>query len=206
MRRQLTSYFMIILVQIIGLSGVYGLEAAVEQQIDHDLNSPAFQKRMTTAAFEILEHWLTVNDGAVYYPSDLDELKSPLFVTWEKDGQLAGCIGTFDQNEKLGINIAKMAVAAATQDDRFKPLTKEDIPRLKVEINLLSNFEKIQDPMDWEVGKHGITIHFNEVKNDGRDMGATYLPHVASGAGWNQLQTLDSLVQKAGHHGNYVDV
>ena len=60
--------------------------------------------------------------------------------------------------------------------------------------------------MDWEVGKHGLTIHFNEVQNDGKDMGATYLPHVASGAGWNQLQTLDHLVEKAGHKGKYVDI
>ena len=181
MKRQLTSCFLIVLVQIIGISGVYGIQAEVTPQLDHDFHSPAFQKRMTIAAFDILEHLLTVNDGTVSYPSDFDELKSPLFVTLMKDGQLAGCIGNFDQNAKLGANIANMAISAATKDSRFKPLTKEDIPKLKVEINLLNNFEKIQDPMDFIVGKHGITIHFNEVKGDGKDMGATYLPEVASG-------------------------
>ena len=101
--------------------------------------------------------------------------------------------------------MAKNAVAAGTKDSRFKPLTKEDLPKLKVEINLLSDFEKIQNPMDWVVGKHGITIHFSETKG-GKDMGATFLPIVATQAGWNQLQTLDHLVEKAGHKGKYVDI
>ena len=102
--------------------------------------------------------------------------------------------------------MAKNAVAAGTKDSRFKPLTKEDLPKLKVEINLLSDFEKIQDPMDWIVGKHGITIHFSKVKG-GEDMGATYLPEVAKNLNWNQLQTLDSLVEKAGiKGGKYVDI
>ena len=157
---------------------------------------------MTTAAFEILEHVLIVDDGSAIYPSDFDELYSPLFVTWDKDGQQAGCVGTFDQNEKLGVNIARMAVSAAN-DHRYPPLTIEDIPRLKVKISLLSDFENIEDPMDWIVGTHGMRLHFNE---DGNEMGATYLPNVISDAGWNKLETLDSLVQKAGHSGNYVDI
>ena len=135
MRKQLTYYFLVILIQIIGISS-----ATIEQQLDHDFRSAAFQKRMTTAAFDILEHVLIVDDGSAMYPSDFDELRSALFVTWDKDGQQAGCVGTFDQNEKLGVNIARMAVAAAN-DDRYPRLTLEDMPRLKVKISLLSDFE-----------------------------------------------------------------
>ena len=32
---------------------------------------------------------------------------------------------------------------------------------LRVEISLLSQFEKLEDPLDWEVGKHGIEVEFN---------------------------------------------
>ena len=31
---------------------------------------------------------------------------------------------------------------------------------LRCEISLLSDFEEITDPLDWEVGKHGIEIEF----------------------------------------------
>ena len=37
-------------------------------------------------------------------------------------------------------------------------------------------------------------------------LNATFLPIVMEQAGWNQLQTLDHLVEKAGHKGKYVDI
>ena len=39
-------------------------------------------------------------------------------------------------------------------------MTLEEVPHLRCEISILSNFENIQEPLDWEVGKHGIEIEF----------------------------------------------
>jgi AMMECR1 domain-containing protein len=68
---------------------------------------------------------------------------------------------------------------------------------------LLSDFEKIEDPLDWEVGKHGIEIEF---KKDTRTYRGTFLPSVAADQGWDQVTTLQFLCRKAGYHGSFDSV
>jgi AMME syndrome candidate gene 1 protein len=53
-----------------------------------------------------------------------------------------------------------------------------------VEISLLNTFEKITDPLDWEVGKHGIEIEFKNPKS-GKTHRGTFLPNVAPEQEWN---------------------
>ena len=73
---------------------------------------------------------------------------------------------------------------------------------LSCEISLLSTFEPIQDPLDWEVGKHGIEVEFNgpEGSNDqDRTYRGTFLPNVAPEQGWDVKTTLEALCRKAGY-------
>jgi len=58
--------------------------------------------------------------------------------------------------------------------------------------------------LDWEVGKHGIEIEFTG--EGGRIHRGTYLPHVASEQDWNQRETIDSLLKKAGYKLSYESV
>ncbi len=69
---------------------------------------------------------------------------------------------------------------------------------MNVGVSLLTNFEHVSNPLDWEVGKHGIEIDF-EHKN--RKYGATFLPEVAEEQGWDQNETLIYLIDKAGYSG-----
>ncbi len=117
-----------------------------------------FQKKLCCYAFANLEHFLE-NRKQLDYPPEFDELNYPLFVTYNKDGNLRGCIGTFAEN-KLGKTLQSYSLIAALQDHRFAPIDKEELPKLSCEISLLSNFEPIDDPLGWEVGKHGIEIEF----------------------------------------------
>jgi len=98
-----------------------------------------------------------------------------LFVTWLKNGDLRGCIGTFAEDVELGDTLARYSLIAAVQDTRFEPIDESEFPSLRCEISLLSSFEKIDDPLDWEVGKHGIEIEFK----DGKTYRGTFLPNVA---------------------------
>jgi AMMECR1 domain-containing protein len=66
---------------------------------------------------------------------------------------------------------------SAFRDDRFEPISKTEVPHLSVGVSLLVNFTKIDDPLEWEVGKHGIEIDFTI---NGREYGSTFLPEVAS--------------------------
>ena len=93
-------------------------------------------------------------------PEDFDQVQSPLFVTWLKDGDLRGCIGTFAEDGKLGETLSRYSLISAVQDTRFNPISQAEMPQLSAEISLLSNFEVIQDPLDWQIGTHGIEIEF----------------------------------------------
>lgn len=54
--------------------------------------------------------------------------------------------------------------------------------------------------MDWVLGVHGIRIEFLTERGSKRT--ATYLPQVATEQGWNQTETIDSLLRKGGYRGN----
>lgn len=60
------------------------------------------------------------------------------FVTLTKDGKLRGCIGSLSAHRPLGEDVAENARRAAFHDPRFPALAREEWPRCKVEVSLLS--------------------------------------------------------------------
>lgn len=84
--------------------------------------------------------------------------KRGAFVTLKVDDHLRGCIGYPLPYKSLYETIIEMAIAAATQDYRFSPVTPEELPRTKIEISVLSLPEPIKDVKEIEVGKHGIIV------------------------------------------------
>ncbi|KAH3667836.1 hypothetical protein WICMUC_005236 [Wickerhamomyces mucosus] len=127
----------------------------------------------------------------------------PLFVTWttglEKD--LRGCIGTFSPLP-LEKGIREYSLIAALQDNRFSPISSDELKTLSAEITILSNFEKV-DAFDWVIGKHGIKISFDF---NGKHYSSTFLPSVAEEQGWDQAETFKYLIRKSGYSGDYRDV
>ena len=67
------------------------------------------------------------------------------FVTLELDGELCGCIGSLTAYRPLAEDVRANARAAAFRDPRFPPLVAEDLPRLRIEVSLLSPLE----PVTW---------------------------------------------------------
>ncbi|EFX04682.1 ammecr1 family protein [Grosmannia clavigera kw1407] len=138
---------------------------------------------------------------------------SPLFVTWnttegfdgaadrpaddEASHELRGCIGTFAA-EPLVTGLATYALTAALKDHRFQPVSRRELPLLRVAVTLLTDFEPAADADDWQLGRHGLRIAFVD---GGRRYGATYLPDVAPEQGWSKEQTVVSLMRKAGWSG-----
>jgi len=100
------------------------------------------------------------------------------FVTLKKNGKLRGCIGRFIADESLYIIVQKMAVASATEDSRFMPVTSDEIDNLEIEISVLTPLKKINSIDEIVLGKHGIYI------KKGWKTG-TYLPQVADETTWN---------------------
>ena len=99
------------------------------------------------------------------------------FVTLNKNHQLRGCIGRFDATQPLYEVVQQMAVASATQDSRFLPVTKNELKELEIEISVLTPMKLIKSIDEIVLGKHGIYI-----KKGNRS--GTFLPQVATETGW----------------------
>jgi AmmeMemoRadiSam system protein A len=104
---------------------------------------------------------------------------------------LRGCIGRMTSAESLLRTVREMALAAAFEDPRFPPLEKEELPRIDVEVTVLSPMRPIAGVDEIEVGKHGVLM-----SKGGHS--AVFLPQVAAEQGWDRGQLLDNLCYKAG--------
>jgi len=60
------------------------------------------------------------------------------FVTLTAGGQLRGCIGSLEATRPLLSDVSVNAVAAATKDPRFPPLTKAEWGGVSIEVSVLS--------------------------------------------------------------------
>ncbi len=112
------------------------------------------------------------------------------FVTLLKDGNLRGCIGTFQTDKPLYEVVQEMALSAALNDPRFPPLSPEELPYIEIEISVLSPLVE-GSPEEVQVGKHGVYI----VKGPYRGV---LLPQVAVEHGWDRETFLDHTCLKAG--------
>ncbi len=147
---------------------------------------------LLTIAREAIIHHVKQFDYQPEIPTD-KELKthSGCFVTIKQNGHLRGCIGNFQSQQPLFHEVATMAVAAASQDPRFPPMSRAELNNFSLEITVLSPLEKIEEINQIEVGIHGIYI----VKGSNRGV---LLPQVATEYGWDLLTFLQQTCHKAG--------
>ena len=129
---------------------------------------------------------LTGKNPEVPDPGKITEgmkIKAGAFVTLNKKGELRGCIGRFTSEEPLYKLIQEMAIAAATEDPRFEPVSSNEIKDLEIEISVLSPMKKIRSADEIILGKHGIYIRKGNVSG-------TFLPQVATETGWTKEEFL----------------
>ncbi|GMT05303.1 hypothetical protein PENTCL1PPCAC_27477, partial [Pristionchus entomophagus] len=155
---------------------------------------------MAAYCFDTLASHLEGRRPPIAPPSIPTTAKFPLFVTWKKGSghRLRGCIGTFAE-EKLPEGLAEYALTAGLKDSRFDPISIQELPQLQCGVSLLVQFEPAANYLDWQVGVHGIRIHFTDPTAGGARRSGVFLPEVATEQGWNHLETLDALLRKAGY-------
>ncbi len=92
-------------------------------------------------------------------PPELLNQRGGVFVTIYNNKELRGCIGTFlPTKNNLAEEIIANAISAATQDDRFSPITKEELPELKYEVSVLSEPEQVKDLQELDAKKYGVIV------------------------------------------------
>lgn len=107
------------------------------------------------------------------------------FVTLKTGGRLRGCLGNFISDQPLYELVNEMARASALEDPRFfgERIQPEELPRVDIEISVLSPLKRIENPLDIELGVHGIYI-----RRRGRS--GCFLPQVADETGWSKEEFL----------------
>jgi uncharacterized protein (TIGR00296 family) len=137
--------------------------------------------------------------GERFAPPPLPQVfyeKRGVFVTLNEGGTLRGCIGLPYPVRPLVEAIQEAAVSAALQDPRFLPVEPEDLPKIRVEVTVLSVPEPVEVPPEQrescvEVGVHGLIVQ-------GRRRSGLLLPQVATEYRWTACEFLDHTCVKAG--------
>jgi AmmeMemoRadiSam system protein A len=113
-----------------------------------------------------------------------------LYLTGDLHRELRGCVGYALPIVPLFRAVAETARAAAFEDSRFLPVTKEEALELEVSLSVLSRLFPIH-PEAVEVGRHGLLI------SDGARRGLL-LPQVPVENGWDRKTFLEQTCRKAG--------
>ena len=148
------------------------------------------RSEMTGIARRALEGY--VRRGKVPEEKVAGRLSAPgaAFVTLTKNRRLRGCIGYTEPVAPLFKVVQECAVAAATEDPRFTPVTAAELASIRVEVSVLTPLAPIL-PEDVVVGRHGLWVSQGKMRG-------LLLPQVPVEQGWDRETFLDQTCAKAG--------
>ena len=144
------------------------------------------QQELIRLSREVIEVILRGEQDSYKQECNNSELQEKLgcFVTLKKNGELRGCVGLFSSDYPLWRTVQAVSVSSAFQDQRFEPVSLEELPDLEIEISILSPMQEISNPLEEiELGRDGIVI-------TDKGGGGTFLPQVATEQGWTLEQFL----------------
>lgn len=177
-------------------SRVVGYAAAAVytgRSADHSFSlSPEEKTNLIEIARITLERYVRFNE--IYNPETTHTKllsKKGAFVTLKKEGELRGCIGFIESVLPLYQTIVQATIYAASKDARFPPVSSSELKDIEIEISVLTSPERIDDPQEVEVGKHGLII----AKGNQRGL---LLPQVPVENRWSRVTFLRQACQKAG--------
>lgn len=104
-------------------------------------------------------------------------------------GELRGCVGYVLPACPVYRAVAETARAAAFDDNRFSPVTREEAPDLEIELSILSPPCPIE-ASEIEIGRHGLLISW-------RGHRGLLLPQVPVEHGWDRTTFLEQTCRKA---------
>jgi AmmeMemoRadiSam system protein B/AmmeMemoRadiSam system protein A len=172
----------------------FRLSAAAESQPAGVLAlSPEAREELLRLARRTIDQFLTTETFPLFRSGD-PALLQPLgaYVTYEKEGELRGCLGRIEADRSVYLNVQYAAVAAALADSRFPAVGLEELEGLEIEITLLEPLRQVESPDEIQIGRDGVLMRV------GADKGALFLPQVPPEQGWDLQATLVSLCRKAG--------
>lgn len=152
--------------------------------------SPEERDLLLRLAHQAIESALEERELAL--PAVPEHLKQQrgAFTTLYLEGDVRGCVGYVFAVAPLFQTVIETARAAAFQDMRFLPVTREEAAQLHISISVLSPLFPIKAE-ELELGKHGLLI------TQGNRRGLL-LPQVPAEHGWDRKTFLEQTCRKAG--------
>ena len=152
--------------EVLSYEGPFGVGYMVAD-LYHSSPLPQWARRCLSA-------YLNNEDlGLLRFPDSPEfAVRRGCFVTLKQNGQLRGCIGTTEPwQENLALEIQHNAMAAGTQDPRFRPVQADEMDTLSFTVDVLGELEKIGGPDDLDPWRYGVVVR------QGRKTGLL-LPHL----------------------------
>jgi AmmeMemoRadiSam system protein A len=118
-------------------------------------------------------------------------LRCGAFVSIHNGADLRGCLGRLTTDSPLGRTLVHLGGAVADSDPRFPPVSPAELPRLHIEISLLTPERPIASIDQIDVGRHGLIVEY------GRSRGLL-LPQVATEYAWDRETFVAHTCIKAG--------
>jgi AmmeMemoRadiSam system protein A len=126
----------------------------------------------------------------IVYEGALDAPRGA-FVSIHDADDLRGCLGRLETDRAVAEVVAHLAAVVADSDPRFAPVTPEELPRLTIEISVLTPQCEVTDVTEIEVGRHGLIVERGSRRG-------LLLPQVATDHDWNRATFLEHTCIKAG--------
>jgi len=145
---------------------------------------------LTVARLALEEHVRGIAPGR---PPDIpSSLHQPgaAFVTLRSEGGLRGCVGSLEPTKPLAATVAHCAISAATADPRFPAVAPAELPRLTIEVSVLSPLRPLEDVTQLIPGTHGVCVKAGPHRG-------VLLPQVATEHGWDRETFLAFACRKA---------
>ena len=102
---------------------------------------------------------LRAREAGFDIPNELTSRKAGTFVSLHKNGELRGCIGTIaPTTDSIAEEIMRNAVAAGLNDNRFPPVSHDELPMLTYKVDVLEAPEDIEGPEELDVRMYGVIV------------------------------------------------
>ena len=97
-------------------------------------------------------------------PPEMGE-RAGVFVSLKKNGELRGCIGTFEPTAKnIAAEIMQNAASAALRDPRFPPVKEEELDALVYSVDVLTEPELVAGTDELDAKKYGVIVEYRARK------------------------------------------
>lgn len=103
-------------------------------------------------------------ENARYVPPPVELTPRPhgVFVTlWDPEHELRGCIGRLGPMSNVSAAVVECAQSAALHDDRFAPVSADELPDLAIEISLLEPPQPVSDLGALDPAVYGVLVEQN---------------------------------------------